>query len=109
MTEFQTATLALQEAAWAAQHAAHGQALWIGVGQILASVAGGGVSAVLILRGLRRMREAAVERSEELKQESRRTDQRHAETLAAFDVQRRALEILIERTTPREGGSHAGA
>ncbi len=109
MTEFQTATLALQEAAWAAQHAAHGQALWIGVGQILASVAGVVVSAVLILRGLRRMREAAVERSEELKQESRRADQRHTETLAAFDVQHRALEILIERTAPREGGSHAGA
>jgi len=87
MTDFQTATLAVQATA-------NTQAFWIGAGQIAVAGIGVIVSAVLILRGLRTMerfgerREAAHER-------------RHAETMTA-------LRTLIERTTPKNGGSHTG-
>lgn len=33
-------------------------------------------------------------------QRAEREDQRHAEAMAAFEVQARALETLIERTAP---------
>ena len=96
MTEFQTATLAAQHAAIAAQHASitsqHAtatQALWVGIGQIVVVLAGGIVSAVLILRGFRLMQTSTEQRREEAQQQ-------HAETMTA-------LRALIERTSPKNG------
>ncbi len=40
------------------------------------------------------------ERAEASERRERESERRHAETMAALDTQRRALEVLIERTAP---------
>lgn len=102
MTEFQTATLAIQEATLSAQHAANAQAFWFGFAHAGVALAGVIVNAVLILKGLARMREAATERSAELQaaQEDRR--QQHAEAMTALRALIHGMEAVIERTTPKK-------
>ncbi len=46
------------------------------------------------------MNRASAERARDRTQAARIADQRHAETLQAFDLQRQALETLIARTAP---------
>lgn len=81
MTEFQTAALAIQEATLSAQHVANAQAFWFGFAQAGAVLAGVIVNAVLILKGLARMREAAAERSAELQAAQEDRHQQHAEAM----------------------------
>lgn len=111
MTEFQTATLAVQETMLAiqeatlnAQHVANAQAFWFGFAHAGVGLAGVIVNAVLILKGLARMREAAAERSAELQdaQEDRR-QQQHAEAMTALRALIHGMEAVIERTAPKEG------
>lgn len=120
MTEFQTATLAVQETMLAiqeatlnAQHVANAQAFWFGFAHAGVGLAGVIVNAVLILKGLARMREAAAERSAELQdaQEERRQQhaeamqhaaQQHAEAMTALRAIIHGMEVVIERTTPEK-------
>lgn len=125
MTEFQTATLAIQEATLSAQHVANAQAFWFGFAQAGAVLAGVIVNAVLILKGLARMRAAAAERSAELQaaQEDRhqqhaeamqhaaqqhaeamqRAAQQHTEAMTALRAVIHGMEAVIERTEPEKG------
>ena len=108
MTEFQTATLAIQEATLSAQHVANAQAFWFGFAQAGAVLAGVIVNAVLILKGLARMRAAAAERSAELQaaQEDRHQQhaaQQHAEAMTALRAVIHGMEAVIERTEPEKG------
>jgi len=114
MTEFQTATLAIQEATLSAQHVANAQAFWFGFAQAGAVLAGVIVNAVLILKGLARMRAAAAERSAELQaaQEERRQQhaeamqraaQQHVEAMTALRAVIHGMEAVIERTEPEKG------
>lgn len=100
MTEFETATLALQHVTIAGQSAATAQTFWIGLGQIIVALAGTIVNAFLILRGFRLMSTEGRARAQE-------HADRHDETMRALeamirqsDIQSRALESLIERTAP---------
>ncbi len=93
MTEFETASLALQNTSVAAQHAAMAQAFWLGVGQIFAVIGGTIVNAFLILRGFRLMHAGTEQRRVE-------ADQRHAESMAALRAMIHGLETVIERTAP---------
>lgn len=93
MTEFETASLALQNAGVAARHAAMAQAFWLGVGQIAAGVGSPIVHAFLILRGFRLMQT-------DLEQRRVEADQRHAESMAALRAMLHGLETVIERTAP---------
>lgn len=100
MTEFETASLALQNASVVAQnagvaarHAATAQAFWLGVGQIAAGVGSTIVNAFLILRGFRLMQADMEQRRVE-------ADQRHAESMAALRAMLHGLETVIERTAP---------
>lgn len=100
MTEFETATIALQNASVvaqnagvAAQHAAMAQAFWLGVGQIAAVGGGTIVYAFLILRGFRLMQTGTEQRHIE-------ADQWHAESMAALRAMIHGLETVIERTAP---------
>ena len=93
MTEFETASLALQNASVAAQHAAMVQAFWLGVGQIIAGAGSATVHAFLILRGFRLMQTDMEQRRVE-------ADQRHAESMAALRAMIHGLETVIERTAP---------
>ena len=115
MTEFQTATLviqeatlAIQEATLSAQHVANTQAFWFGFAHAGVALAGVIVNAVLILKGLARMREAAAERSAELQdaQEDRRQQHteamQHAEAMTALHAMIHGMEAVIERTTPKK-------
>lgn len=125
MTEFQTATLAIQEATSSAQHVANAQAFWFGFAQAGAVLAGVIVNAVLILKGLARIRAAAAERSAELRaaQEDRhqqhaeamqhaaqqhaeamqRAAQQHAEAMTALRAVIHGMEAVIKRTEPEKG------
>lgn len=108
MTEFQTATLVIQEATLSAQHVANTQAFWFGFAHAGVALAGVIVNAVLILKGLARMREAAAERSAELQdaQEDRRQQHteamQHAEAMTALRALIHGMEAVIERTTPKK-------
>lgn len=93
MTEFETASLALQNASVVAQHAATAQAFWLGVGQIAAGVGSTIVNAFLILRGFRLMQADMEQRRVE-------ADQRHAESMAALRAMLHGLEPVIERIVP---------
>lgn len=107
MTEFQTATLAIQETMLAiqeatlnAQHVANAQAFWFGFAHAGVALAGVIVNAVLILKGLARMREAATERSAELQDAQEERRQQHAEAMTALRALIHGMEAVIERTTP---------
>lgn len=120
MTEFQIATLAIQKATLAiqettlsAQHIANVQAFWFGFAHAGVALAGVIVNAVLILKGLARMREAAGERSVELQaaQEDRSQQhaeamqhaaQQHAEAMTALRAMIHSMEAVIERTAPKK-------
>lgn len=93
MTEFETATLALQNAGVAAQHVATAQVFWLGVGQIATVIGGTIVNAFLILRGFRLMQA-------DMEQRRIEADQRHAESMAALRAMLHGLETVIERTVP---------
>lgn len=93
MTEFETATLALQHANVVAQHAATAQAFWLGVGQIATVIGGTIVNAFLILRGFRLMQTDMEQRRVE-------ADQWYAENMAALRAMLHGLETVIERTAP---------
>lgn len=93
MTEFETASLALQNAGVAAQHAATAQAFWLGVGQIATVICGTIVNAFLILRGFRLIQA-------DMEQRRIEADQRHAESMAALRAMLHGLETVIERTAP---------
>lgn len=103
MTEFQTATLAIQEATLSAQHVANAQAFWFGFAQAGAVLAGVIVNAVLILKGLARMREAAAERSAELQATQEDRHQQHTEAMTALRAIIHGMEAVIERTEPEKG------
>lgn len=103
MTEFQTATLAIQEATLSAQHVANAQAFWFGSAQAGAVLAGVIVNAVLILKGLARMRAAAAERSAELQAAQEERRQQHAEAMTALRAVIHDMEAVIERTEPEKG------
>ena len=85
MTEYEAATLAFRTASLAAQHAG----LWIAA----AHVAVGLIQAGIVWYGIRAMTRAG-------ERPARDQDQRHAEAMQAFDLQRQALETLIARTAP---------
>ena len=103
MTEFQTATLAIQEATLSAQHVANARAFWFGFAQAGAVLADVIVNAVLILKGLARMREAAAERSAELQAAQEDRHQQHAEAMTALRAIIHGMEAVIERTEPEKG------
>lgn len=103
MTEFQTATLAIQEATLSAQYVANAQAFWSGFAQAGAVLAGVIVNAVLILKGLARMREAAAERSAELQAAQEERRQQHAEAMTALRAVIHGMEAVIKRTEPEKG------
>ena len=96
MTDFEIASLTLQEiAAWAAVVAAVAAAI-VGPAQCL-----------LIWKGLRLMEGSNRERAVALEQQREADERRHAEAMAALEAQSRALktqsralEALIERTAP---------
>ena len=77
MTEYEAAALAVQQAVLTVSYWQTGITL--------------AVSSGLVLYGFRIMRAEGRTRAQE------RAD-RHAETMTAFEQQRRALEVLIERT-----------
>lgn len=100
MTEFETATLALQNASVvvqnagvAARHAATAQVFWLGVGQIATVIGGTIVNAFLILWGFRLMQT-------DMKQRRVEADQRYAENMAALRAMIHGLETVIERIAP---------
>lgn len=84
MTEFEAASLALQEAA-------NNRTLGVGVGQIAVIIVG-----LIVMRaeGRARAREHADRHAESMAE----IKAQHAETMAVLDAQRRALEALIART-----------
>ena len=86
MTEYEAAALAVQQASLAVQQAVLTASYWQ-TGITLA------VSSGLILYGFRIMRVEGRARAQE-------RVGRRAETMTAFEQQRRALEVLIERTAP---------
>ena len=93
MTEFETASLALQNAGVAARHTTMAQAFWLGVGQVATGVDSTIVHAFLILRGFRLMQADMEQRRVE-------ADQRHAESMVALRAMIHGLETVIERTAP---------
>lgn len=84
MTEFEAASLALQEAA-------NNRTLGVGLGQITIIIVG-----LIVMRaeGRARAREHADRHAESMAE----IKAQHAETMAVLDTQRRALETLIART-----------
>ena len=86
MTKYEPAALAVQQASLAVQQAVLTASYWQ-TGITLA------VSSGLVLYGCRIMRAEGRTRAQE-------RASRHAETMTAFEQQRRALEVLIERTAP---------
>ena len=89
MTEYEAAILAFRTASLAAQHAG----LWVAGAHVAAAVVIGLGQIAVVAWGIRAMQRAGNQRARE-------QDQRHAETMQAFDVQRQALETLIARTAP---------
>lgn len=87
MTEFEIASLAAREAA-----------LWVAVAQIAATVAIGTGQIAIVWYGIRAMNRSSAERAQDRRERERASERRHAETMAAIDTQRRALETLITRT-----------
>ena len=84
MTEFEAASLALQEIA-------NNRTLGVGVGQIAVIIVG---LIVMQAEGRARAREHADRHAESMAE----IKAQHAETMAVLDAQRRALEALIART-----------
>ena len=82
MTEFEIATLTSQYATAFAQ-------VLIGLGQI-----------AVVWYGISRMVKANESRAQAGERQERESERRHAETMAALDMQRQALETLIARTAP---------
>lgn len=84
MTEFEAASLALQEAA-------NNRTLGVGLGQIAVIIVG-----LIVMRaeGRARAREHADRHAESMAE----IKAQHAETMVVLDAQRRALEALIART-----------
>ena len=101
MSEFEIATLASQEAMLAYQQAAL-EISRAGVTAIYvqAGIAAAGVliHGILIAWGLRLMRRSADHRDDQHKETITALGDQHKETLAALELERRALETLIERT-----------
>ena len=100
MTEFETATLALQHVTIAGESAATAQAFWIGLGQISVALAGTLVNAFLILRGFRLMSTEGRARAQEHADRHDETMRALEATIKQADIQSRALESLIKRTAP---------
>ena len=103
MSEFEIAIFASQEATRAYQQAA----LEISRAGITAIYLQAGVAAagvlihgILIAWGLRLMRRSADHRDDQHKETMAALGAQHKETLAALELERRALETLIERTVP---------
>ena len=69
---------------------------------IVAAIVGFGQIAI-VWYGIRAMILADPTRVEGSAEAARHADQRHAETMAALDLQRQALETLIARTAPGSG------
>ena len=82
MTEYEIATLA-------SRTLGH----WIAAGQVAATIAIGIAQVAVVWFGIRAVQRAGDQRA-------RDQDQRHAETMDALAMQRRALETLIVRTAP---------
>ena len=89
MSEYEAATLAFQSAALAAQHAG----IWIAAAHVAVGVG----QIAIVWFGIRAMQRAGEHRAAE-------QDQRHTESMQAFDLQRQALETLIARTGPNAAG-----
>lgn len=105
MSEFEIAIFASQEATRAYQQAA----LEISRAGITAIYLQAGVAAAgvlihgfLIAWGLRLMRRSADHRDDQHKETLAALDDQHKATMAALELERCALETLIERTAPPE-------
>lgn len=103
MSEFEIAIFASQEATRAYQQAA----LEISRAGITAIYLQAGVAAagvlihgILIAWGLRLMRRSADHRDDQHKETLAALGDQHKATMAALELERRALETLIERTAP---------
>ena len=74
--------------------------MWIAGAQVFVGVLQWAVVAWGIRAMVRETDKRARETAAAAERARREADQRHAETMAAFKTQSRALEALIERTTP---------
>ena len=83
MTEFEAATLALQQ-----------QQLWAAIAIPLVALIVGAGQIIVVSVGIRVMRRTSDQRE-------KREDARHAEAMEALRQQAEALRVLIERTAPR--------
>ena len=83
MTEFEAATLALQQ-----------QQLWAALAVPLVALVVGAGQIIVVSVGIRAMRRTSDQRE-------KREDARHAEAMEALRQQAEALRVLIERTAPR--------
>ncbi len=83
VTEFEAATLALQQ-----------QQLWAALAVPLVALIVGAGQVIVVSVGIRVMRRTSDQRE-------KREDARHAEAMEALRQQAEALRVLIERTAPR--------
>ena len=98
MTDYESATLALQSATLALRE----WALWAAVAHIVATLLVGAAQVTVVAYGIRAMRTASDKRAAE-------QDQRHDEAMKALSAQTetlsaqsRALTALVQRTAPAQ-------
>ena len=97
MTEYETASLALQQASVEIGRAG----VWATFAQAAVALVIGGLQCGLIYVGLRRMGEASTERKDQHDETMTAMKVQHEESMAAHEASMTALTELIRRTAPR--------